>query len=347
VTVNCLLKPVASSFSSVEKMNRRFYLKTLRAFLYVSICCTLYSLLSRESVTAKSRVVPGGSTSLYRVGIIVGERMRRFTDVATLDEYLSALSADLHLCAFVVTDSGIQTQYKSPDVRRFRVLQKVHLMSGEEVESENEFASFRGGVKLIHYPGLLRQWYKLSLAYADLCLYEKEMALTFTHILRVRSDLEFSIPYPLDSLDLASHTIFMNTDLAFIGRREYFPDVLISAEVVKKYWNRYDEYFRIDPRVLAASDVHAARFTRLCLPAYMSSIHVTNAQKQRKLDALNKQLLQRSPDATTKDCAWGGAAIPFASERVFLLNILVKNITVSCGLPCKLRADRHVRELAG
>ena len=327
-------------------MKRRFYLKTVKAFLCVSICCACHFLLSRGFAAAKLRDVLIGGTSLYRVGIIVGERMRRFTDFATLDGHLSALSGDLHLSAFVVTDSRIQTQDRSSDTRRFHVIQKVHMMTVQEVESENRFASFRGGVTLAKYPGLLRQWYKLSLAYTDLCLYEKEIGLKFTHILRMRSDLEFSNSYPLDSLDLASHTIFMNTDQVFIGRREYFPDVLISREVVEKYWNRYDEYFIIDPRVLLASDVHAARFIRLCLPTYWSSIHVTNAQKKRKLDALNKQLLQRSPDATTKDCVWEGAAIPFASERIFLLNILVQNITVSGGLPSKLRTDRHVRELA-
>ena len=70
----------------------------------------------------------------------------------------------------------------------------------------------------------------------------------------------------LDKLDLNVRGLYMATDWVFFGSREVFPTVLLTHNVILKYWNRFTTYFPIDLRVVADSDLGVGKFQWLCWP---------------------------------------------------------------------------------
>ena len=292
--------------------------------------------------TAHTHVSSKASASDTVIAILMGERLRSFEGFEQLDQVLSNLSENLPLRAFLVTDSYVpSTMLPKDGMLDYRVLERIHFMDQSEIAGENEFVPAQATK---NYPGLYRQWYKVALAYRDMREYEESVGANFTHILKTRSDLQYFTMYPLDALDLTLNGIVIRTDQVFFAKRFHFPDILISRQLIDKYWNRYDEYFVIDPRVVLESNTSIAKFEFLCWPEFWLRDSLSDEEKTKRLDNLNHVISQNMTDNLTA-CIYGGPNIPFGSERVFLLNLLVQNISVHSGLPSKPKKDRKRNEV--
>lgn len=269
---------------------------------------------------------PGPSLE-HSVGVLLGERLRCFQGIPHLDETLLALSNSLELSGFLVTDSDIELVE-----RGLKVIKRVHLLSRSEKVLEDEHV-------LTGHENM-RQWFKQELAFQDMVAYEVERGVSFSHVLKFRSDF-IAEKNMLDKLDLNVRGLYMATDWVFFGSREVFPTVLLTHNVILKYWNRFTTYFPIDLRVVADSDLGVGKFQWLCWPDPWFR-KIDQRAKIHLFDQINSVFYEKD---ISPPCRWQGPSKAFSSERVFLLNIFAHNITIHRGIRGALRKERKSCEI--
>ena len=315
----------------MASLQKKSYLA--RDFLIALVCLAMANGFLYQTWSHLSRVRHLEYTS---VAVLVAEQLRGFTDMLQLESQLSTLSSIHHLEAFLVTDSAIASPYKMED---FFIIKSIDVMTSVDVKAQSLYLG-------CETRGNMRQWYKLSRAFANMEKYESESGKMYTHVMRFRSDFIFANTYNnapvLDAIPLQEdHKLFMYTDQVFFSRRDIFRKVLCTPDIIRKYWNTYNQYFPIDIRtLLAKSASEAGKLEWLCMPPVFFS-NASASQKLELFDTLNSQIMNGFVKRTDVKCRWSGPPYPFSSERVFLLNALVQNITPHAAFRGKLVSDRH------
>ena len=159
----------------------------------------------------------------------------------------------------------------------------------------------------------------------------------------------------------------MNTDMVLLAKRKLFPDILVTNETVNAFFGKYAQYVPINSAALISSEP-VGKFSWMCWPDLLfantswrpldifhpipcNTNHSRNpicwpdtlanfAERARVLDKVNRDMIGKDTAFSAVACQVGGPRIDFSSERVTLVNILVRNLSVHAGLDADLLEHR-------
>lgn len=194
----------------------------------------------------------------------------------------------------------------------------IYYVEDYEVEStlQEKYLSLDEGSKIL-------QWQKLDLGVKLLLKKEQELGVKFSHIFKLRTDLDFHNNHEFIHSNLKENTLYMNSDYYFGGER----DVFLKASLFYKSFERYYENYHFNPFLVTnieECDYDCAKFKWLCFPVIIK-------KKYNKFEDLAKNEFHKENkifENNDKGFSFrkDHKKIKFPSEVAFLHFLLNQNI---------------------